>query len=66
MLEINRLPSQGNVGQFVHLSSWLVCRGADPQATTPFSIGCQQLGFQEIGGKLDDIAVSSGCTPLPA
>ncbi|CAL5220230.1 g2206 [Coccomyxa viridis] len=32
-------------------------RGADPQATTPFSIGCQQLGFQEIGGKLDDIAV---------
>ena len=42
MLEINRLPSQGNVGQFVHLSSWLVCRGADPQATTPFSIGLEE------------------------
>lgn len=45
--------------QYQPLSS-NICRGGDPQATTPFSIGCQKMGFQEIGGKLDDIAVS--CT----
>ena len=38
----------------------LQCRGGDAQATTPFSVGCQQLGYHEAGGKLDDIAVSSG------
>ena len=36
----------------------LWCRGGDTQAVTPFAVGCQRMGLAEIGGKLDDVAVS--------
>ncbi len=36
----------------------LRCRGGDTQAVTPFAVGCQRMGLAEIGGKLDDVAVS--------
>ena len=39
----------------------LRCRGGDTQAVTPFAVGCQRMGMAEIGGKLDDVAVS--CLP---
>ena len=63
LLEWARLSCDGKDEQCHSL--W--CRGGDHQATTPFSIGCNQLGVQEIGGKLDDIAVSclSTWTPWP-
>ena len=56
---------EGDVCSLMHLlrssiscRGCLWCRGSDPKATTPFSIGCQKLGYQDVGGKLDDIAVS--------